>query len=91
MHISLQRTHRRLCGTLLLAGTLTMLPLAGGPMRTAQASDDITMYSITDLGTLGGPFSQASGINNRGQIVGGSLNATPDPTSPGSTEVRPFL
>jgi probable HAF family extracellular repeat protein len=36
---------------------------------------------VEDLGTLGGNQSGATGINNRGQVVGGALNAIPDPVS----------
>lgn len=36
---------------------------------------------IQDLGTLGGTASAAAGLNNRGQIIGESLNGVPDPLS----------
>ncbi len=36
---------------------------------------------IEDLGTLGGNHSIGAGINNREQVVGGALNAIPDPLS----------
>jgi probable HAF family extracellular repeat protein len=36
---------------------------------------------ISDLGTLGGTLSIAVGINDNGQVIGGSLNTIPDPYS----------
>jgi probable HAF family extracellular repeat protein len=55
---------------------------------------------IMDLGTFGGTESAANSINNRGQVVGFALNATPDPLSmfdfqifgsPNGTQTRAFL
>jgi len=52
----------------------------------AQAAPDVPapQYAITDLGTLGGTFSLAYGINNRGQIDGFS-------TLPGDTVEHSFI
>ena len=57
---------------------------------------DATLWrngQITNLGTLGGNESLAGDVNRRGQIVGFSANAVPDPVSMFgfATETRPFL
>jgi probable HAF family extracellular repeat protein len=44
----------------------------------------LSTYTLTDLGTLGGPYSVANAINNAGQVAGGSLPA-------GAPSGHPFL
>jgi len=51
------------CLFLLLAG-LSSVPLAADPL-----------YTVTDLGTLGGSSSYPTGLNNSGQVVGQSQTA----------------
>ncbi|MBE9225206.1 hypothetical protein IQ264_07145 [Phormidium sp. LEGE 05292] len=42
------------------------------PVLPATAT---SFYSITDLGTLGGDWSQVSGINDAGLVIGNSATA----------------
>ena len=54
----------RLFTSVLIAGVLAAVSPAHGEL----------LYTITDLGTLGGDFSNARGMNDSGQVVGAAEN-----------------
>jgi probable HAF family extracellular repeat protein len=69
-----------LTGGLALAAA-TSLPFGVGQQALAA---DTPHYTITDLGTLGGSFTDSIGLNNKGDVTGVSF-------SPGDTAARGFL
>jgi probable HAF family extracellular repeat protein len=76
------------CGSLfvVIAAAITLFtPLTIHAQLAAQEQKKApTRYTIIDLGTLGGTFSQAFGINNKGSVVGLA-------TLPGDTTAHAFM
>jgi probable HAF family extracellular repeat protein len=74
-----------LVARLLILPIVAFAPFVGQP---ALASETVTsalpMYQVTDLGTLGGTWSFANSINDRGQIAGSA-------TLPGDSATHGFL
>ena len=58
--------------------SFTLTIIVGLRLATSQPAAAATLYSVTNLGTLGGDESSASGINDLGQVVGNSRTASYD-------------
>jgi probable HAF family extracellular repeat protein len=63
---------------------LALLAIPVGLAGQQQGKDKHPRYTVTDIGTLGGAFSFALGINDKGWVVGSS-------TMPGEQNVHAFL
>ncbi len=67
-HSISRRSHLARARSRALALALAVAPL--GAMAGGHSAHSMPRYTFTDLGTLGGTFSLAYGINNGGQIAG---------------------
>jgi probable HAF family extracellular repeat protein len=56
-------------------GALALLAMLAGPAVQAQNSG-LPRYTVIDLGTLGGTYSYAYGLNNAGVVAGGAATAS---------------
>jgi len=63
---------------------ITAMTLFAALVAPLQLAAQHTRYTVTDLGTFGGTFSFAGGINNRGSVTGSS-------TLPGDTALHAFF
>jgi probable HAF family extracellular repeat protein len=57
-------------------------PIAAGPLGGVVHAFEYRNGEMTDLGTLGGPISQAYGVDMHGEVVGQSLLANVDDSEP---------
>ncbi len=72
-----------LCLMIITLLSITNLPASAQDQGTKQSGPPV-LYTLTDLGTLGGTFSQAFGVNDKGWVVGFS-------TTEGDVGLHAFL
>lgn len=64
-----------LCLMIITLLSITNLPASAQDQGTKQSGPPVR-YTLTDLRTLGGTFSQAFGVNDKGWVVGFSLQSS---------------
>src|SRR5579863_1413092 len=67
--------------------SILTLIAAGGVLIITASAQPLPRYTVIDLGTLGGGYSFAYGVNNAGVVAGGSAT----PTQSGGLNQTAFL